>query len=108
MDNFTNMRRTETWQQKLNVRRKKNPDPKVRGGHPENKIQCARIKSGYSQEKVSEVLSVTVRTVQHYEAGDTEPGRTNLKKMAILFNCSVDDLMPDEEDVMEVFEYVSI
>ena len=74
---------------------KKNPGIPVRGRHPENRIQNARLKSGSTQEEVSEILEVTVRTIQHYEAGKTEPKSSKLKLMASLFGCNSDDLIPN-------------
>lgn len=70
---------------------------KKKGGHPENPIQRARVKAGFTQEQAIEHLPFTLRTLQAYEAGDAEPKYSAVRQMALLYGCSTDVLMGNTE-----------
>ena len=70
---------------------------RVGGGHPENPLQQARIKAGVSQEKIAEVLSRDIRTIQRYEAGEQFPDWNELLKMKVRYSCEFADLFPEEK-----------
>ena len=65
---------------------------RVGGGHPENRLQQMRIKSGVTQEQAAEALACDVRTIQLYEAGEQSPTQEELVKMGEQYGCSVTDL----------------
>jgi len=66
----------------------------VGGGHRDNPLQKARIKSGITQEKAAEGLSCDVRTLQRYEAGEKFPPQDKLFRMISLYRCDPADLFP--------------
>ena len=68
------------------------------GGHPENRLQQARIRAGVSQKKIAEVLACDPRTIQRYEAGEQFPTLPALQKMRACYGCSIADLFPKDED----------
>lgn len=47
---------------------------------------------GYSQDDLSEKLNVSRKTIARYLSGQSLPGYLILKRLADLFNCTVDDL----------------
>ena len=66
-----------------------------------------RKQKNMTQEQLAEQLGVARQTVSKWELGETLPDIENLKKMAILFNFSIDEVLglvaekADESDVDE-------
>ena len=60
---------------------------------------------GYSQEKLSEMTQVTVRTIQRIEKGEVNPHLQTIKLLATALSIEVDDLIPlenpKEEDLQK-------
>lgn len=54
-----------------------------------------RKAAGYSQEVIARRLEVSRRTVDNWEKGLTEPKLSDLKKIAKLFDVSLDYLMEE-------------
>jgi len=73
---------------------KKHTSRRVSGGHPENRLQQARIRSGITQEQAAEGLCCDVRTLQRYEAGEKFPPQNQLLRMMELYHCGPADLFP--------------
>lgn len=48
--------------------------------------------SGYSQDDLSERLNISRKTIARYLSGQSLPGYLVLKRIADLFDCTVDDL----------------
>ncbi|GHV45053.1 hypothetical protein FACS189492_2190 [Clostridia bacterium] len=62
------------------------------------KVKELRKQKGLSQQKLAEMLGVSLRTVQNYELGVCYPKQTNLyAAMARLFAVDVADLLTDDE-----------
>ena len=72
--------------------KKNESNARVGGAHPDNPIQLARVKKGLIQERAAEALSCGVRTLQRYEAGETEPKKKILDKMQSVYDCEIGDL----------------
>lgn len=58
-----------------------------------NALKRARKKHGFSQEEIAEAVGVTQSAVHQWEAGKSSPTIGNLRKIAKLFGCKVDDLI---------------
>lgn len=63
-------------------------------------IKLYREKNKMTQTELSEVLNVNPTTISKYESGALEPNIESLKKMAELFNISIDTLVG--EDVFDI------
>jgi len=57
------------------------------------KIKELREKLNYSQAQLAEMLDTTQQTISKWEAGTTEPSIAALRDLAMIFGCSVDDLL---------------
>lgn len=60
------------------------------------KIKAAREKTDLSQEDVAELLGVEVRTIRRHENGETICSFEQLMDYCDLYECQMDDLLPDE------------
>jgi transcriptional regulator with XRE-family HTH domain len=56
-----------------------------------------RIAAGISQTEIAARLNVKQNTVSNWETGRRNPSPKQLKAMAAAYNCTVDDLLKDEE-----------
>ena len=57
------------------------------------RIKQLRIRRGMRQRDLANALGVTDRTISNWECGRNVPGLYNLSKMAMLFECKVQDLI---------------
>lgn len=64
------------------------------------KIKELRFRRGLSQEKLSEIAQINLRTVQRIERGETDPRGDTLKRIAIALNVTPDELIDwtEQED----------
>ena len=67
-----------------------------------NSLFHARKKCGLSQEEVAERLGVSRQTVSKWETDETLPDIRHSKKMAVLYNLSLDELIDFDLDVREI------
>lgn len=58
-------------------------------------IKRFRISAGMTQQDLADALHVTQPAVLHWEKGRAAPSLDNLKAMAKLFGCSVDELLQE-------------
>lgn len=70
-----------------------------------------RQKMGYSQAYIAKILELPASTYANWEQGTREPNIDNLAKIAIVLECTVDDLIDfkkihDElsEDILEMIQ----
>ena len=67
-----------------------------------NSLFQSRKKSGLSQEMVAEKLGISRQTVSKWETNDTVPDIYQAKKLAKLYNVSLDDLMEFHAALKEI------
>ncbi len=67
-----------------------------------NSLFHARKKCGLSQEDVADKLGVSRQTISKWETDETLPDIRQSKKMALLYNVSLDDLIDFDIDVREI------
>ena len=71
-----------------------------------NNLFNARKKSGLPQEEVAEELGVTRQTVSKWETDETLPDIRQAKRMALLYNLSLDELISFDVDVKQIEEMI--
>lgn len=57
------------------------------------KIKTLRNRKGFSQEELSEKTGLSLRTIQRIENGETEPRGDSLKRLALVFDVPVDEIV---------------
>ncbi|MCI6276423.1 MAG: helix-turn-helix domain-containing protein [Clostridium sp.] len=71
-----------------------------------NSLFHARKKCGLSQEDVAEKLGVSRQTISKWETDETIPDICQSKKMAVLYNISLDELIDFDIDIKEIQEVI--
>ena len=71
-----------------------------------NSLFHARKKCGLSQEEVAQRLGVSRQTVSKWETDETLPDIRQSKKMAFLYNLSLDELIDFDIDIREIQEAI--
>ncbi|MEY8482245.1 helix-turn-helix transcriptional regulator [Lachnospiraceae bacterium 48-21] len=71
-----------------------------------NSLFHARKKCGLSQEEVAQRLGVSRQTVSKWETDETLPDIRQSKKMALLYNLSLDELIDFDIDIREIQEAI--
>ncbi len=71
-----------------------------------NNLFHARKKAGLSQETVAEKLGVSRQTISKWETAETVPDIYEAKKLAKLYNLSLDELIEFNVDVKEIEEVI--
>ncbi len=71
-----------------------------------NSLFHARKRCGLSQEAVAEKLGVSRQTVSKWETDETLPDIRQSKKMAMLYNISLDELIDFDIDMKEIQEAI--
>lgn len=71
-----------------------------------NSLFHARKKCGLSQEDVAEKLGVSRQTISKWETNETVPDIYQSKKMARLYNISLDDLIGFDIELSEIQEII--
>ena len=71
-----------------------------------NSLFHARKKCGLSQENVAEKLGVNRQTVSKWETDETIPDLCQAKKMAVLYNISLDELIDFDIDLKEIQDII--
>ena len=71
-----------------------------------NNLFHARKRRGFSQEDVAQSLGVSRQTVSKWETGETVPDIRQSKKMAALYNISLDELIDFDLDIREIQETI--
>jgi transcriptional regulator with XRE-family HTH domain len=51
----------------------------------------------YKKRNLAEMAGLSTKTVGRYMRGERVPDAINLRKIARALNCTVDELLPDEE-----------
>lgn len=71
-----------------------------------NSLFHARKRSGLSQEEVAEKLGVSRQTISKWETDETLPDIRQSKKMAVLYNVSLDELIEFDIDIKEIEQMI--
>lgn len=71
-----------------------------------NNLFKARRKAGISQEVVAEKLGVSRQTISKWETSETIPDIYQAKKLAKLYNLSLDELIEFDTDIKEIEEII--
>lgn len=66
------------------------------------KIKSYRESKNMTQNEIADILGVKSATVSKYESGTLEPNIESLKKLAEIFEVSVDELLNDEQDRFDI------
>jgi DNA-binding XRE family transcriptional regulator len=61
-----------------------------------DKLKELRTKKGLSQEELAQKLFITRETVSRYESGTRSPDLATLKRIAVFFDVSLDELLGNE------------
>lgn len=71
-----------------------------------NSLFHARKKRGLSQEEVAEKLGVSRQTVSKWETDETTPDIRQSKKMALLYQVTLDELIEFDVETKEIEEMI--
>jgi transcriptional regulator with XRE-family HTH domain len=66
-------------------------------GFKEN-IKRLRQAKGWTQAQAAQAAGVPFRTLQNWEAGSREPRLDALKKLAVAYGVTADELLRDDDD----------
>ena len=66
------------------------------------RIKSYRESKNMTQNKIAEILGVKSATISKYESGLLEPNVDALKKLAELFEISIDELLKDQEEKFDI------
>lgn len=72
------------------------------------KIKELRSKVGITQRKLAEQLNVTAQAVSRWESDEVEPSIDTLKKMASIFNVTIDELLDNKTEPKVVEKVVEV
>ena len=67
-----------------------------------DKIKLYRENKKMTQNQVADILGVSSATISKYESGALEPNIESLKRLAELFEISIDELLNDEEKKFDI------
>ncbi len=67
-----------------------------------DKIKLYRENKKMTQNNLADILEVSASTVSKYESGALEPSIESLKRLAELFEISIDELLNDQEEKFDV------
>ena len=71
-----------------------------------NSLFNARKRCALSQEDVAEKLGVSRQTISKWETDETIPDIRQSKKMAVLYNVSLDELIDFDTDIKEIQDII--
>lgn len=67
-----------------------------------NKIKVYRENKKMTQKEIAEILEVEPGTISKYESGMIEPNIESIKRLAETFEITIDELLKDEEDKLDI------
>ena len=67
-----------------------------------DKIKLYRENKKMTQNEIANILDVSPATVSKYESGSLEPNIESIKRLAELFEISIDELLSDEKDKLDI------
>lgn len=63
-----------------------------------NNLKNLRLNAGLKQKELANLLNVSQQAIAKWETGKSEPNITTLKDIAAVFQCSVEDLLDNNDD----------
>ena len=63
-----------------------------------NNLKAKRIEKGMTQDEVAKACGITQCAYSYYEIGKRQPKPAMLRKLASIFECTIDDLIGDDDD----------
>lgn len=73
--------------------------------HPRSKIASQRIRAGYTQQRLSELTGIPIRSLQRLERGETsEPSLRHLVNIAMALHVRLEDVLEDEWTEWKVYD----
>ena len=73
-------------------------------------MRLCRERHGYLQKELSEKLGISERTLQRYEAGESEPTVSILIKLSKIYDASIDSIIGNELsssfDITKIERYI--
>lgn len=66
------------------------------------KLKEFRVLKNLSRKEVAESLNISVNAIEKYENGKAEPSIANLIKLAKLFGVSVDSLIGNDAEILDL------
>lgn len=69
-----------------------------------DKIKLYRENKKMTQNEIANILDLSPATVSKYESGALEPNIESLKRLADLFEITIDELLKDEEDKFDILK----
>ena len=73
-----------------------------------DKLRCLREQQELSQADVCQYLGISPSSYSRYECGTNEPSLETLKKLATLFDCTVDYLLEIDGTVADTDKVVDL
>ena len=73
-----------------------------------DKLRCLREQQELSQADVCQYLGISPSSYSRYECGTNEPSLETLKKLATLFDCTVDYLLEIDGSVADTDKVVDL
>lgn len=67
-----------------------------------DKIKLYRENKKMTQNGLADILEASAGKISKYESGRLEPSIESIKRLAELFEISIDELLNDEEDKFEI------
>ena len=67
-----------------------------------DKIKLYRENKKMTQNDIADILEVSAGTVSKYESGTLEPSIESIKRLAELFEISIDELLNDEKEKFDI------
>lgn len=67
-----------------------------------NNIKELRVQKNLTQEQLAYMIYVTPQAVSRWENNEDEPSIDSLKRMSILFSCSIDRLINENNEATPV------
>ena len=55
-------------------------------------IRARRLKKGYSQKELAEILNVAQQHISRWESGERKPDVESLYRLSLALDCSMEDL----------------
>ena len=70
-------------------------------------IRRLRKEHGMTQDLLAKAIGISVATLSSYETGKTASPVAVLRKMALTFGTTVDELLGPQPDAEDTFDYVN-